>query len=178
MSMDMSINMEEQYDRIYRYCYFRLRSRQAAEDITQETFLRYLEKYRDDRCVAGEQALRYLYTIARNLCVDEYRRRSREQLWEDTSNGELFHKTGKADVMQEALNRENPEEGFLTNLAVRKAVASLGRDEQELLLLRYVNGVPMLTLARLLGISRFAVYRRLAVVTRKFKENLRKEGIE
>lgn len=172
MSMDMSINMEEQYDRIYRYCYFRLRSRQTAEDITQETFLRYLEKYRYDRCAAGEQALRYLYTIARNLCVDEYRRRSREQLWEPSNE------TVSADASREALKRENPEEGFLTNLAVRKAVASLGRDEQELLLLRYVNEVPVLTLARLLGISRFAARRRLAAVTRKFKENLRKEGIE
>ncbi len=41
----MSVDIEEQYDKIYRYCYFRLRSRQTAEDITQETFLRYLEKY-------------------------------------------------------------------------------------------------------------------------------------
>lgn len=63
------MDMEEQYDKIYRYCYFRLRSRQTAEDITQETFLRYLEKYQGS--TAG-QALKCLYTIARNLCVDEY----------------------------------------------------------------------------------------------------------
>ncbi len=41
-----SLDMEEQYDRIYCYCYFRLHSQQAAEDITQETFLRYLENER------------------------------------------------------------------------------------------------------------------------------------
>lgn len=156
----MSMDMEEQYDRIYRYCYFRLRSRQAAEDITQETFLRYLEKYQG---TAGEQALRYLYTVARNLCVDEYRRRCKEQ-WRDEPLDETV--------------RENPEEGFLTSLAVRRAVASLEEGEQELLLLRYVNEVPILTLAQLLGISRFAVYRKLIAVTKKFRENLRKEGIE
>lgn len=168
----MSIDLEEQYDRIYRYCYFRLPSRQAAEDITQETFLRYLDKYQYNHCAAGEQDLRYLYTIARNLCVDEYRRRSREQLWEP------YNETVSADVAQEALVRENPEEEFLTNLAVRKAVASLEEDEQELLMLRYVNEVPVLTLALLLGISRFAVYRKLIAVTKKFRENLKKEGIE
>ncbi|MDE6219965.1 MAG: RNA polymerase subunit sigma-24, partial [Lachnospiraceae bacterium] len=65
------MDIEEQYDKIYQYCYFRLRSRQAAEDITQETFLRYLEKY---QCTAAKKALNCLYTIARNLCVDEYRR--------------------------------------------------------------------------------------------------------
>lgn len=38
--------IKEQYDKIYRYCYFKLHNRELAEDITQETFLRYLEKYR------------------------------------------------------------------------------------------------------------------------------------
>lgn len=44
-------------------------------------------------------------------------------------------------------------------------------------MLRYVNEVPVLTLAGLLGISWFAMYRRLAAVTKKFRENLKKEGI-
>ena len=103
----MSMDMEEQYDKIYRYCYFRLRDRQTAEDITQESFLRYLEKYQGNTL---EQALKCLYTIARNLCIDEYRRCSRERLYEmkNTSN-------------DEAVN----EEHLLTNLAVRKAVAAL-----------------------------------------------------
>ena len=38
-----SMDLEEQYEKIYRYCYFRLRHQQMAEDITQETFLRFLE---------------------------------------------------------------------------------------------------------------------------------------
>ena len=154
----MSMDMEEQYDKIYRYCYFRLRDRQTAEDITQESFLRYLEKYQGNTL---EQALKCLYTIARNLCIDEYRRCSRERLYEteSTSNDEIVN-----------------EEHLLTNLAVRKAVAALEWDEQELLLLRYVNEVPIQTIGQLLGISRFAVYRRLGMVTKKFKEELRKEG--
>ena len=41
--MDKVKEIEKQYDRIYRYCYFKLRKREAAEDITQETFLRFLE---------------------------------------------------------------------------------------------------------------------------------------
>ena len=154
----MSMDMEEQYDKIYRYCYFRLHNQQTAEDITQETFLRYLEKYQGNTL---EQALKCLYTIARNLCIDEYRRCSKEQLYEtkSTSDG------GAVD-----------EEHLLISLAVRKAVAALGQDEQELLLLRYVNEVPIQTIGHLLGISRFAVYRRLMMVTKKFKEELGKEG--
>ena len=67
----MSINIEEQYDKIYRYCYFRVKNQHTAEDITQETFLRFFESssYKDTG-----RPLAYLYTIARNLCMEEFRK--------------------------------------------------------------------------------------------------------
>ena len=39
----MSLDINEQYDKIYRYCFLRVRHKETAEDLTQETFLRYLE---------------------------------------------------------------------------------------------------------------------------------------
>ena len=67
------MELREQYDRIYQYLYFRLRDRQAAEDLTQEAFLRFLTSrtYRDEN-----KQLQYLYTIARNLCNQYYRDRT------------------------------------------------------------------------------------------------------
>ena len=32
------MDLSEQYDKIYRYCYFKVHHCQTAEDITQETF--------------------------------------------------------------------------------------------------------------------------------------------
>lgn len=45
----MELDIDQHYDKIYKYCYFRLQNRDVAEDITQETFLRYFasETYRD-----------------------------------------------------------------------------------------------------------------------------------
>lgn len=149
----MSVDLETQYDRIYRYCYFKLHSRELAEDVTQETFLRYLEHY--DR-MPGASALRYLYTIARNLCVDEYRRPGTGELDENRSDGGI-------------------EEDLLNTLAVRAALSRLSAEEQELLLLRYVNEVPVCVLSTLYGTSRFAVYRRIRSASNKFREELRKE---
>ena len=63
------MDLEIQYDRIYRYCYFRLHNAQIAEDITQETFLRFFNK---DLSLDSSRELPYLYTIARNLCIEEY----------------------------------------------------------------------------------------------------------
>ncbi len=66
------MNLEDQYDRIYKYLFFRLHDKHTAEDLTQEAFLRFLgsRTYRDE-----DRQLQYLYTIARNLCSQYYRDR-------------------------------------------------------------------------------------------------------
>ncbi len=66
------MDLEDQYDKLYRYCYFRVRDVQTAEDLVQETFLRWLDHYPGQR---EREALPTLYTIARNLCVDVTRQR-------------------------------------------------------------------------------------------------------
>ncbi len=66
------MDLEEQYDKLYRYCYSKVHQRELAEDITQEAFLRFLEsRY----YVNNGKSLQYLYTTARNLCIDEYRKK-------------------------------------------------------------------------------------------------------
>lgn len=149
----MLFDIEEQYDKIYRYCYFRLHNRELAEDVTQETFLRYLKNY---QCSTTASALKYMYTIARNLCVDEYRRI-------------------KTESLDEAIQEHAIEENLLTNITVRFALSRLTQDEQELLLLRYVNEVPVSTLGKIYGVSRFAIYRKIASAANHFREELRKE---
>lgn len=149
----MSFDIEEQYDKIYRYCYFKLHSRELAEDVTQETFLRYLEH---DHGLTAVSALKYLYTIARNLCVDKYRK-------------------PRTQPMDESIPDYTMEEKLMTNLTVRTALSKLAPDEQELLLLRYVNEVPVSALGKIYGLSRFAIYRKITSASNKFREELRKE---
>ena len=149
----MSIDIEQQYDKIYRYCYFKLRDRDVSEDITQETFLRFLEKYSGLR---SESALKCLYTIARNLCIDEYRKPHMEPV-------------------EESMTDIAWEDRALTNLAVRNALSKLDADEQELLLLRYVNEVPVGAIGKILGVSRFSVHRKLSSASKRFEEELWKE---
>lgn len=149
----MSFDIEEQYDRIYRYCYFKLHSKELAEDVTQETFLRYIEHY---NFADNVSAMKYLYTIARNLCVDEYRKPKIEPMGEPASDTSI-------------------EETLLTNLSVRAALSKLSSEEQELLLLRYANEVPVSVIGRLYGISRFSVYRKITSAANRFREELRKE---
>lgn len=141
----VALDLEEQYDKIYRYCYYRLRNREQAEDVTQETFLRW---FSSDTYRNTGQVLRYLYTIARNLCIDEYRKTAPEPLPE-----------------KEAA----PEEDVLSRIALRTELDKLSAEDRELILLCYVNNVPVGVLCGLYGLSRFALYRQL----RRIKKTLR-----
>ena len=162
--------LKEQYDKIYRYCYFKLHNRERAEDITQETFLRYLENYRFS---TPETALKYLYTIAGHLCVDEFRRPAVFSLDAPVGkNASAFSGQAAGPPLSESLNVPSGEDALLDALALQKALGELTDEEQELLLLRYVNEVPVGVIARLFHISRFALRRRLLAVTAKLREKL------
>lgn len=149
------MDLEDQYDKIYRYCYFKLRHRECAEDITQETFLRFLES---STYIDTGRSLHYLYAIARNLCVEERRRRPAEALDEEP----LCH---------------DPEEDMVTQLSIRSALSRLEDMDRELLLLRYANAVPVSVIGKLYGISRFAVYRKCLQASKALKASLEKEDI-
>lgn len=176
----MSIDTEEQYDKIYRYCYFKLSNRQTAEDITQETFLRYFEAY---HCLTAEQALKCLYTIARNLCVDEYRRRPGKFMGDGVFEDAILQSKNFQSIGLQNNNLSNnhllwgsEEEKILLNFAVKSALSQMEKEEQELLLLRYVNEVPVSVIGKTLGISRFAAHRKIVAASKKLKEKLKKEG--
>ena len=141
----MHTDLDEQYDKIYRYCYMKLRHQQTAEDITQETFLRFLENktYKD----MGKE-ISYLYRIARNLCIDQIRKQKNEALSEELSGWMAVH------------------------MDLRKAIKSLDAQEQELVFLRYVNELSVGKTAEILGISRFALYRKDRECLKKLKKEM------
>jgi len=144
------MDYEAQYDKIYRYCYFKLNNATVAEDITQETFLRFLE---NSTYQENGKGLNYLYTIARNLCIDEYRKRVPEELPEDLSD-------------------EGVEERMIESLAMRLALKQLTPMEREIVLLRFVNEVPVKVICELQECSRFALNRRLKQMLKKLREYL------
>ncbi len=137
------MNLEEQYDRIFIYLYFRLHDRHAAEDLTQEVFLRFLgsRTYREEN-----RQLQYLYTIARNLCSQYYR------------DKEITYSLEEPGVSP---GEESFEPSVLQRVSLQNALDKLSSEEREILFLRYVNDLPAAVISRLYHISRFAVYRRL-----------------
>lgn len=139
----MQVNLEDQYDRIYRYCYFRVKKREIAEDLAQEAFLRYFS--RKPRISRG-RSMAYLYTIARNLCIDHFRKVRRDDSLDDRAP-DPYDSDGFSE--------------FENEFAVKQAVAQLPAELQELLLLRFANELGIGEIAKIMNMSRFSVYRRI-----------------
>lgn len=173
MSMDKTKEIEEQYDKIYRYCYFKLQKREIAEDLTQETFLRFLESpnYHNEG-----KALRYLYTIARNLCIDEYRKKKYQILEGGLDEEKTVGVVLNGDCRKGMLGSDMEEKAVMS-LTVRGVLLELDEDDRELVLLRYVNEVPVSVICGIYRISRFACYRKLKRVIKMLKEKLESAGL-
>lgn len=151
----MSLELKEQYEKVYAFCYFKVHNREVAEDITQETFLKYFET---TQYLEKGKKLAFLYTIARN-CSNDYFRKTKKKVDIDTLP-ELSEEI--ADSLE-------------TIIAVRTAVSKLNIEEQEIVLLRFTSELGIGEIAEYLGVSRFAVYRKLNAIEKQLKATLRKE---
>lgn len=151
------MDYEEQYDKIYRYCYYRLQQREIAEDLTQETFLRFFGK---EQYQYGENPMKIMYTIAKNLCMDEFRKK-KVLFLEDEGQKE----TGQGTFM---------EEEIVNARILREAIEKLDGLQREILFLRFVNEESFDVMGKMYGLSRYAVYRKYRQALKILRKELEK----
>jgi putative glutamine amidotransferase len=128
-----------------------LGSRESAEDVTQEAFLRLWQRAPADLGAAEQGA--WLQRTATNLALDELRRRrvrNHEQL---------------EDEAVAALSGDGAEA-----LAVRECLARLSAHERLLILLRFQAGLSYAEIAETLAISSEAARKRVARSRRAFAD--------
>ena len=151
------MDIEQQYDKLLRYCYMKLRDRTLAEDVTQETFIRFFES-KDYHSIGKEMA--YLYTIARNLCID-YFRKQKEELIEDLPA-----------KIQEMTDSSDKVESIVDQLSIEQALDHLTDDEREAVVLRFSGELSVEDIAKSMDISRFAVRRRISSALEKLRKEM------
>jgi len=141
-------------DRVFHYALYLLPSWQDAEDVTQETFLqacRNLKRFRGDASFAT-----WLLAIARTQVALWYRRRKRQR--------EVI------EVID--LTQADPAPPALLQIEIRSAVAALPTGYREAIVLRYVNGLDLVEVAKALGISAGAAGVRLHRARKLLRESL------
>ena len=134
-------------DAVYRYVYYRLGSHSLAEDLTSETFLRALRRI-DSFTWQGKDIGAWFVTIARNLVADHVKS-SRFKL-EVTTADMLDADRGDNGIEDEVLGR-------LQNAVLLDAVRQLKPEQQECIVLRFLQGLSVAETAAILRRSEGAV---------------------
>ncbi len=130
---------------VYRYVLYRVREPSDAEDLTSEVFTRAfanIHRYRWQ----GKSLLAWLYTIARNAVTD---RRRRQRPTVDLEGAYGVAEDGPT-AHDHAVRGEQVD-------ALRGAVKHLTTEQQEVLLLRFVENMSSRQVAKMLGKNEGAV---------------------
>jgi RNA polymerase sigma-70 factor (ECF subfamily) len=149
---------DRHYDAIYRFCYYRVGDVALAQDLTSEVFLRMVQSLHTFD-VRGRPLLAWLYTIARNLVADDYRRKK-----------QVTHLP-----LEELLATDsgNPAQGVEQSLLAHDVAVTLGHlteEQRQVILLKFMENLTNPEVAYLLGKPEGAIkslqHRALAALRR------------
>ncbi len=134
------------------YCTAMTKSRSAAEDLVQETYLRALTHWGDLEDLSRSQCRSWFYKTARNLFIDQARKQSHE-----------------APMEEEYFSLASFEED-LSQTAVAQLIARLPETERSIFCLRYFEGYNSKELGEFFDLPPATVRSRLASAKRRLRE--------
>lgn len=139
------------YPVILRYCQYRLNCREDAEDLTQDTFVRFFAAL--PTYAHRGKALNYLYTIAGNLCRDYYRSAtnvSRNASGTTASEQRIAgHPADPEQMSADAL----PTDQIDSRIDLTRALQRLPEELREIIILCYFQDLKQTDAANILGIG-------------------------
>ena len=144
-------------DAIFRFCALKVSNREQAQDITQDVFTRYWQSLRKDDDIKNDRA--FLYTLARNLVIDWYRKKKENSLDAMTDAGIDFQGADHADVTKEAEMKE-----------VLHVIDQLDQDSRDVLIMRFMEGLSPKEIAMTLKESPNVVSVRLHRAVKKVQD--------
>lgn len=164
------------YNFILRY----VGHRQRAEDVLQETWLKVVRNSSEWQPKA--RFTTWVYTIARNLCVDSARKES-------------FRKTDSLDAPASADESDGRSKGELVadeqgaapdraafNVRLRpmleKALESLPAEQKEVFLLREYQGIGFKEIAEVTGVNENTVKSRMRYALETLRKKLAELGVD
>ncbi|WP_338865377.1 RNA polymerase sigma factor [Myxococcus stipitatus] len=154
--------------------------RARAEDVLQETWLKVVRS-------AGEYQAKarfttWVYTIARNLCVDSARKESYRQAasLESPVKGENGEEgRALADALPDS--GASPERGAY-NARLRplleRALSALPEEQREVFILREYSGIPFKDIAEVTGVSENTVKSRMRYALDGLRRRLAELGVD
>ena len=134
---------EAYFDRVYRFIFFRVTDAQIAEDLASQVFLKaweHLQRYNPDG-----PFLAWLYAIARNAVIDNYRTRKKTVSLDEAPIATRDDKLD--DRMQSEFEKQS----------LQAAIQRLTPEQQEVITLSFIAQYDTAEIARHMGKSEGAI---------------------
>lgn len=149
------------YQKILLYCHYHCSDQTYAEDLAQETFVRFFTRLSDYHFRG--KTLNYLYTIANNLCND-YWKKIKEIPIE------------KTELAAEKNQQDHQMENALNKVFMEQAFKQLPDELREVLILHYFQELKLTEISDTLQIGLPLVKYRLRRAKKQLAALLREEG--
>lgn len=141
--------LERYQDKLYRYIFFLVRSREVTEDLFQETFVKAIVNLQQGRYQSDGKFAAWITRIAHNLVIDLFRQERNENLISNDESG--------IDLLNSAKFSEGTIESQMVNKQVLKDVARLVEElpeaQREVVRMRFFENKSFKEIAESEGIS-------------------------
>jgi RNA polymerase sigma-70 factor (ECF subfamily) len=158
-----------QYEKMLRPFAFNLtKSREESEDLIQDTFFRAIAN--QEKFAEGTNIKAWLFTIMRNIFINNYRRNQKRNTVTDTSDNQyLLNSTKK-------IERNDSERSFIAE-DIEKAMVEVSKDFTEPFMM-YYNGFKYQEIAEKLDLPLGTVKSRIFFARKELQARLKEMGIQ
>jgi RNA polymerase sigma-70 factor (ECF subfamily) len=150
-------------EKIFRFVSFKVRSREQAEDLTSEIFLKCWQYLTQSDAPKVKSLSGLLYQIARNRIIDHYREQARNQET-DVDVSEL--QIADNHSLEEHTANKQEAEDLLTK------IRQLKHEYQEVVFLKHVEGYSTKEIAEMLGKKKNTIRVTLHRAMKKLQDQL------
>ena len=135
--------------KVYSYISLYIRSRDLADDIFQDTFMKVVQSIRAGRYQDDGRFLSWVMRISHNLIIDHFRREKQLGLvLNDDYESDLFN--------SKRLSDDNVEDVMVRRQVlrdVRRLISDLPEDQREVVIMRHYAGMSFKEIADMTGVS-------------------------
>lgn len=159
---------------VYNFILRHVRAPAVAEDITQDVFVRVVQGSSDFR--HSSRFSTWVYTIAKNLCIDHARKMShRKHASLDQPGGSEAEGPTLGEKVSDPHPRASVDRAAIGGELeghIKRAVEELPEDQREVFLLREVANVPFKDIAEMAGVSENTIKSRMRYALERLQRAL------
>ncbi len=171
---DAFATLVRRYERpLYNFILRSVRRRERADELLQDVFLKVVQRSRDFK--GNSKLSTWLYTIARNLCIDHSRKMVFRRHKSLDAPGRAASEEGPTLLERTAAEGAEPDRAAVAEdlrQRIGEAVEELPEEQKDVFLMRQVQGMRFREIAEVLGIPENTVKSRMRYALERLQRAL------